>query len=303
MFRQGLYDGHNLVLFAALQAGLIALLWLASNSSGWVFALVVLVFAFLGLTNYALLHEACHAVLHSDARLNRAMGVVSAWMFPVSFTFMAIAHRVHHVNNRTDHEMFDYYYPDDNRLVKYAQWYSILIGIYPPIIPLGSVLMAVTPWLFWLSPWQRAKSSSIIFDRSQFPARVLNAIRLEVLGALLWWWGLFSLLQLDAMAVLIAYAAFWFNWSTRQYVTHAFSPRDVMNGAHNLKVSPLMAALLLNGHWDLVHHQHPRAHWQQLPALGRDSRAPIAYWPQYLRQWRGPRPNVEPAPQPIRHVY
>lgn len=285
-----------LVLVLGLQAGL---LWLASHGAWWAVALAALGFSFLGLTNYAVIHEAAHRVLHDDRRVNDAWGAVAAWHFPVAFTFMRICHDVHHRHNRTDHELFDYYYEHDNRLVKFGQWYSILLGIYPPIIPIGSLLMALAPWVFWTRPWQKAKSSSIIFNRGMFTSKVLWRIRLEVAGGIAYWMGMFYLLDLAWLPTLILFAAFWVNWSTRQYVTHAFSRRDVIRGAWNLKVSRPMGWILLNGHWDLVHHTHPTARWQDLPELGRDSEAPIAYWPQYFRQWRGPRPNPEPAPEPL----
>lgn len=79
--------------------------------------------------------------------------------------------------------------------------------------------------------------------------------------------------------------------------------RDVINGAHNLKVGRLMSWILLNGHWDLVHHNYPSARWQTLSVLGRTSRAPVPYWKQYFKQWLGPRPNHQPAPTAIKDVY
>ncbi|MBL6999063.1 MAG: fatty acid desaturase [Gammaproteobacteria bacterium] len=294
---------QNLIIVAAIQLISIGSLWFASQVTGWQLAAIAFIFAFVGLSNYAIIHEACHGNLHTSRSANAALGSLASLLFPVSFTFMAIAHRVHHNSNRTDNEMFDYYYPEDNKLIKFAQWYSILIGIYPPIIPLGSVIMALCPWVFWLKPWQEAKSSSIIFNRSLFGAAVLKKIRIEVFSGLVYWTVLFYFLQLNWVSVAVLYAAFWFNWSTRQYVTHAFSKRDVMNGAHNLSVSPLMEKIFLNGQWDLVHHQHPEARWQDLPQLGRDSRVPIPYWSQYFKQWLGPRPNKEAAPVALNDVY
>lgn len=290
------HDRQNAFLSLCVTAALLFLLWLASHSEGIVFLLSAIAFAFLGLSNYALVHEACHYNLHTDRRNNDCLGTLVGWLFPVSFSFMETAHQIHHRNNRTDGEMFDYYYPDDNLLIKYAQWYSILIGIYPPIIPLGSLLMALVPGIFQLQPWQAAKSSSIIFDRNLFNADVIKSIRREVLLGICFWVVIWIALDLDLLSVAILYAAFWFNWSTRQYVTHAFSPRDVVNGAWNLRVSSFMGWIFLNGQWDLVHHTHPTARWQELPELGKASRQPISYWKQYLKLWAGPRPNREPAP-------
>jgi len=290
------YDRQNTFLSLGVTGALLFLLWAASHGGALVLVLSAVAFAFLGLTNYALIHEACHDNLHSNRRLNHWLGTLVSWLFPVSFTFMETTHQVHHRSNRTDGEMFDYYYPDDNLLIKYAQWYSILIGIYPPIIPLGSLLMAFVPGVFRLKPWRAAKSSSIIFDRGLFNPAVVARIRGEVVSGVVFWLLVWRLLDLDLPAVAVLYAAFWVNWSTRQYVTHAFSPRDVMNGAWNLSVSRVMGWIFLNGQWDLVHHQHPRVRWQELPALGPASKPPIPYWRHYFRLWAGPRPNTEPAP-------
>lgn len=296
------YNQQNLFISAAILIALTTLLWVGSHTSWIGLALAAVVFSFIGLTNYALIHEACHHNLNSKTIPNWLTGAVLGWFFPVSFTFMETVHQVHHLNNRTDSEMFDYYYPDDNLLIKYGQWYSILIGIYPPIIPIGSILLALTPSFFNLHPWKAAKSSSIIFDRNLFTKQVLNKIRLEVFSGALFWLFLFMLLDLQILPVLIIYITFWINWSTRQYVTHAFSPRDVIQGAWNLKVSKLMGWIFLNGHWDKVHHQHPRAAWQKLPQLGNNSQKPISYWKQYFSLWRGPRPNTEPAPTALDHI-
>lgn len=296
------YNRQNLIISLFIFLAQLFLLWLGShtNLAGLLFA--ALLFSFLGLTNYALIHEAAHHNLHSDSQANSIMGSILAWLFPVSFSFLLTAHQVHHLNNRTDSEMFDYYYPEDNLWVKYTQWYSILIGIYPPIIPIGSIILAVLPSFFLLSPWQKAKSSAIIFDPQLFTPQVIHKIRMEVFIGIFFWIFIFKLLNLELTAVCVIYAAFWINWSTRQYVTHAFSPRDVINGAWNLKVSRAMGWLFLNGHWDKVHHQHPSARWQDLAELGESSEQPIPYWSQYFRLWRGPRKNFEVAPKALKSI-
>ena len=44
------------------------------------------------------------------------------------------------------------------------------------------------------------------------------------------------LLGLSPKAWLIMFAIHGFVWSSQNYVNHAFSPRDIINGAHNLKM-------------------------------------------------------------------
>ena len=296
------YNRQNIMISIFILFTQMFLLWMGSNTNIMGLILASILFSFLGLTTYALIHEGTHQNLHSNSSINSIMGTLLGWLFPVSFTFIKTAHVVHHLNNRTDSEMFDYYYPEDNLLIKYAQWYSILIGIYPPIIPLGSLILAVLPSFFSLSPWKKAKSSAIIFDRNLFTPTIINKIRLEVFTGIIFWLVIFNFLNLDLVSLAIMYTCFWINWSTRQYVTHAFSPRDVINGAWNLKVSPLMGWLFLTGQWDKVHHQQPDVRWQDLPERGKFSDQPIPYWSQYFRLWAGPRKNFESAPKALKSI-
>jgi len=69
-------------------------------------------------------------------------------------------------------------------------------------------------------------------------------------------------------------------------------------------VGRVMGWVLLNGQWDLVHHRQPHLPWTLLPEAGRTSKAPVSYWRQYLRLWKGPRPCCEPGPEVLpRRVY
>lgn len=285
----------NLAIAAALLLAAMGLLWFGSQLP-WPGTLAVgIVFSFLLLSNYALMHEATHDMLHGNARINWLSGMVLGWLFPLSFTVLHVTHIVHHCCNRTDHEMFDCYYAGDSKILKYGQWYGLLLGLWWPLIPIGCLLLALMPSALRSLPFRKARSTAVLFD--DFGPLQMRRIRLEILFGILFWISLFYLLDLHWQSVLIMYACFAVNWSTRQYVTHAFTTRDVKNGALNLKVSPLMQYVLLNGHWDLVHHQYPHLPWTQLPQRAPQSLAPVSYWRQYLRLWAGPRPCAEPGPQ------
>jgi fatty acid desaturase len=290
----------NITLVISIQIVVLSSLYLASRLE-WIWSLPIGLFvSFVLLTNYALVHEAAHDNLNQSAKANRFLGMLSGFLFPISFTFFKIAHTVHHNHNRTDHEMFDYYYPNDNLWIKRAQWYSILIGIYPPLIPVGSILMGFVPWVYKSRPFAKARSSSVLFANNQFNIKDIRKIRIEVVLGFLYWIILWNVLSLSWLSVLIIYAFFCFNWSTRQYVTHAFTPRHVIEGALNLKVSRIMSWILLNSEWDQVHHKKPKVSWIDLPKYADTTMQPISYWRQYLRLWKGPRPNKEPAPDPIK---
>jgi len=280
-------DRLNITLVFAVMAFAIGLLWVGTKTNGLWIIVPAIIYSFLLLTNYALIHEGTHGVLHSNQKINYLLGTIISWLFPISFTVLKVTHIVHHCCNRTDHEMFDYYYQGDSRIIKYIQWYGLLLGLWWFLIPIGTLLLAIAPRLLISTPFRKARSTAVLFD--DFDQREIWRIRLEVAGGIIFWIALYHFLQLDWEILLAFYICVAFNWSTRQYVTHAFTPRDVRNGALNLTVSRPMGLLLLNGHWDLVHHQHPHVPWYYLDRLAKESQAPVSYWRQYFRLWRGPR--------------
>ena len=294
MTRYAIPGRINLLIAACVIILAAALLWSASRLDlVWSIPLGI-VFSFVLLTNYALIHEAAHEMLHGNAGVNWLAGMVLSWLFPSSFTVLRITHIVHHCCNRTDHEMFDGYYSGDIRTFKFIQWYGILLGLWWPFIPIGNLILAAVPGLLHSRPFRQARCTSIAFD--DFNTADLWKVRLEVALAIAFWVSLFHLLELRWQTLAVFYAFFAFNWSTRQYVTHAFTVRDVRDGALNLQVSRPMAWILLQGHWDLVHHQHPHVPWVYLRKLGVHSQTPVSYWRQYLKLWKGPRLFTGPGP-------
>jgi fatty acid desaturase len=291
----------NFFLVFAVHFLALGLLYFGSSLDYFGSFLLGIIFSFILLTNYALMHEGAHYNLHKSPKINWLLGALSSCLFPMSFTFFQITHQTHHYCNRTDHEMFDYYYPSDNKLIKFTQWYGILSGIWWFFIPLGSLLMALSPKLFTTSIVKKARSSQVLFD--DFSDRDILKIRQEVVFSILYWAFFINLLSLNWQSLLIMYCCFAFNWSTRQYVTHAWTIRDVINGAANLKVSKPMSLILLNGEWDLVHHQQPNLPWNELAKEGqKSSEKQINYLSQYLSLWKGPCPNFEAAPLPKRII-
>jgi fatty acid desaturase len=287
----------NAVLVGVVVCTAIALLWLGSWCEAWYAVLGVgVVFSYVLLTDYALLHEATHNNLNPRPGLNYALGVVTGLLFPVPFSMLYASHHGHHRRNRTDFEMFDLYYPTDNRLIKFAQWYSILCGLFWPLVPIGAVLFALCPPLLRLRPFQKARSSS--YALGDIRGAEVRAIRAELVLIVAVFAALFWLLELRWQNTLILYACFSVNWSTRQYLGHAFSKRDVIEGAWNLRHNFLMSWLLLHGEYDLNHHRRPDVSWYYLPRLCQPDDPPRPnYVRHYLRLWLGPRPTTEPAPE------
>ena len=108
--------------------------------------------------------------------------------------------------------------------------------------------------------------------------------------------ALFLSLDLNWAGWLACYWSFALVWCAVQYATHAWTPRDIRNGAWNLSVGPLTRAVFLNYHYHLAHHQHPAAPWTALPGL-IDQTRPRPGWARiYWSLWLGPRRTTEPDP-------
>ena len=286
----------NVLLVGVVFSAAVALLWFGSQAEHWYTLLAVgIAFSYVLLTNYALMHEAAHNHLHQNRRCNTLLGFATGLLFPFPFTMMRATHQGHHLRNRTDHEMFDLYYPTDNRLVRWVQWYGVLCGLFWPWIPIGAVLFALCPSVLRTRWFRQARSSSYVLGDIRDVE--VQAIRREVLATVAFFVLLFWVLDLHWQNTLVLYACFAFNWSTRQYVGHAFSQRDVIEGAWNLRHNRLMSLVLLNSNWDLNHHRRPEVPWYYLPGVSAVHDPRPSYVRNYLRMWLGPRLTTEPAPE------
>lgn len=278
----------NLVLCVSLQLFSFCLFWLVSHSNIITGVFLAIIFSFAMLTNYCLIHEASHNNLNSSPKINWLMGTLAACLFPVSLTFYKNAHLFHHMNNRSEYERFEYYDPNASWwsiMGRHLQWYAIVIGTHWLFIPITSFIAAIIPWVLKLWPINQFISTKKIFSR--LDASHLKCISIESLIIVVYWLVIWELLDLSLMPILIMYACFAFNWSTRQYVAHAFTPLDKDTGALNLKVSSIMEKVLLYSNWHLLHHQHPEAPWHKLPELA-ENQPSKSYLKQYIKLWAAP---------------
>ena len=285
-------------ILIATSAGVIALMLLraVSNSESWLLiAVLAIAFSFIANTIFSCLHECVHGIFHSNQRINDAFGVLLAAFFPTGFSLQRSAHMGHHARNRSDHELFDYYYPDDSRVLKTIQWYGIISGAYWIFVVIGWWLYLLCPFLFRRTLWQRhgpaiaEHTSGPAYARSFSEAPPVRA-RLELLFTIAFQIGVFVALDLTVTGWLICYLAFGFNWSALQYADHAFSPIDPIDGAWDLRVHPWIQAVFLNYHLHRAHHHQPNLPWTQLPRFVDENLHRPHFLAHYLRMWLGPRP-------------
>ena len=283
----------NLIIATAATVLCASLLWLASNStSGLVIAGAAIGFSLFNNTLFALLHESVHGVLHQNTKINYLAGLLCSAMFPTGYSIQKISHLGHHQRNRTDAELYDYYLPHQSRWLKTYWLYCLLTGFYWAIIPVAGLIFLFMPWSFASKHFQTGPARWWGFEPFVRDIAQQGRLRvwLELFFSFVIQLMLWQLLDLNWKGYLLCYWAFGLNWSALQYVDHAWSVRDVINGAWNLKVNPLVQKIFLNYHLHLAHHRHPQVPWIYLPGLVEKEDERPSFWPIYFSLWAGARP-------------
>lgn len=283
----------NLLLLLFSLAASWLCLWTVSHAS-FSFALVaVWIFSLVGNMPFALMHEAVHGVGCLSKRGNELLGIVSGWAFPTSFTMQRMAHIGHHQRNRTDQELYDYYLPTQSKLVRSIWLYAgNLLGLYWCSVVLGNLLYLLAPWAYRSRFFVERIAPVLGFGPYVVDLARLPAMRVwtEIVLAFGYQAIVFYLLDLTVLGIVACYGAFALHWSVLQYADHAWSARNIRDGAWNLKVLPPSRWLALNYHYHLAHHQHPEVPWYDLPMLVDQSDLQPSFWRVYFSLWKGVRP-------------
>jgi fatty acid desaturase len=292
----------NLAITAGACSAAALLLYAGSHATTWYGMLAAAVaFSFIGNTIFSMLHEAVHNVAHDNRVVNDWIGRVCAAFFPTGFTFQKQCHLSHHRHNRTDHEMFDSYYPNDNKFLKYFQLYCVLSGLYWTNAPTGALLYLVTPGLLNTKILRNRESHVVTHMGADamitaiFKAPPIKT-RLEILFTIAVQAALVYFLGLTFWGWLACYWAFALNWGGLQYADHAWSDRDIRRGAWNLKINRAVQFIFLNYHHHLAHHTYPQVPWLHLHKFVDFSGPRPSFLGIYLNLWKGPRPATQPAP-------
>jgi len=124
----------------------------------------------------------------------------------------------------------------------------------------------------------------------------IRVFRIESIIVIIFQLLCFYIFTFNWQAWLTCFLIHGFIWSSQNYVNHAFSPRDIINGAHNLKVPVWLNLIYLNFNLHLAHHQNPKIPWIHLPAFIKAENYRISFFRNYLRLWKGPIITHEPDP-------
>jgi fatty acid desaturase len=268
-------------------------LWGASHLT-WPYALPAMaLFALVNNTLFALMHEAVHGIAATTRWANRLIGVICGWAFPTSFSMQRVAHIGHHERNRTDLELYDYYLPNQSRLLRNVWLYAgNLFGLYYWCVIFSNLMYLVAPWAYRSRYFVRNVAPALGFGPyvKDLAALPIAQVWAEIALAFGYQAALIYFLDLDALGYLACHALFALHWSVLQYADHAWSARDTRNGAWNLKVLPPSRWLALNYHCHLAHHQHPQVPWYELPKWVDPKARQPSFWRVYFSLWKGVRP-------------
>jgi fatty acid desaturase len=283
----------NVAIGAAAVSGALACLWAASHASHWtVLAGAAVGFAVANNTVFCLLHECVHYGFHPSRRVNDRAGVFFAAFFPTAFAIQRVSHFGHHRRNRTDLELYDYYLPHQSRWLKTYWIYCLLTGFYWAIIPVAGAVYLLCPFAFRSRFFLRGPArwwgfEEFVRDIAEQP---ISRVWREALFTLVVQVSLWTALGPGRAGALACYWTFGIVWSSVQYTDHAWSPRDVYEGAWNLRVGRLVQTVFLNYNLHLAHHRRPDVPWIHLPLFVKPSDPAPSFASIYWPLWRGAAP-------------
>ncbi len=286
----------NIIAVISFSALYFYLLNLASQQVHWYWIiLIAIAFGILMIPVYSLIHEAEHNILHSKSLLNNLLGRWLSCLFIAPFSFIKHCHLRHHKKNRTDIEMWDLYYEHQNKWRRYGNLYFVMIGFgYLGIVL--SVLLFSTFHKLVYSRVFTAHTETGGFLQGSDTNKKINTFRLESIVVIIFHVCCFWIFKFTWWPWLCCYLVNGFVWSSQNYVSHAFSPRDIINGAHNLKVPAWLNFIYLNFNLHLAHHQNPKIPWIHLSHYVKNGTYKISFLKNYLRLWKGPVVTDEPDP-------
>lgn len=283
---------NSVVLLLSLSAN-AALLWGASHLSlSWAL-FCMWRFSQTNMASFSLMHESVHQIAARNRALNYFIGLVAGATFPMSVTMQRLAHAGHHLRNRSDLELFDYYLPTQSRRLRNFWLYAgNLFGLYYWTVVVSNIIYALCPALY-RSPYFTTRIAPalgfgpFVRDINRGPT---FRMQLELLFALAFQALTFVVLDLNVTGYLGALMFFGLHWSVLQYADHAWTARDGKTGAWNLRVLAPFRWVALNYHYHRAHHMSPHVPWYELPRRVSDTEQNPSFWRVYFSLWKGVRP-------------
>lgn len=287
----------NITVIIACSTLYFILLHAASGTNSIGLKLLLgLAFGVMMIPVYSLIHEAEHGNLYPNKKLNIFCGRWLCCLFIAPFTFFRHCHLKHHKKNRTDEEIWDLYYEHQDKWLRYGNLYLMMLGCAYLALWLSVIVFAFVPGFVnhkilrnhpEMNGFLEGCDDQHKLGTTRKESFVVILFQVFVLWTINW--------DLGSWALMLLFHGFI--WSSQNYVNHAFSPRDIINGAHNLKVPVWLNFIYLNFNVHLAHHQNPQVPWLHLPKFIRSGKERFSFFRNYLRLWKGPKLTRECSPR------
>jgi fatty acid desaturase len=257
--------------------------------------IVLLVLGLMTPFNTAVLHEAIHGRLASNARWNDRIGRALALCSGTAFDVIRFGHLSHHRYNRHALDRPDVIEPGRSRLRAFLEYYAHLRGGLYLVEVLATIAMLLPRKLIdrLIGQAMAANEPAIAAIRRAARRgidRRIQRIRIDALLAILITTGAFYLYGAWWPLLLMAVALRGLIVSLQDNLPHYGTPPVIGAPAHNTRAPRWAALLMLNQNLHAVHHDRPDLPWHALPAaLGPSGRYTDRYVLLMLKQFLGPR--------------
>ena len=238
--------------------------WLShSEAGGWKW-LVLVPFCLVMQGVFSMMHEAFHGLAHTDKSMNYLIMWWASTLFGASATLIHINHLGHHSRNRTHAELADFALPGESLFRKRVQYYFAVLGGIWLAAFIGSLVLPLLP-VRVIDRWaMHGEANTYAAAFRDFSTRDFRRIRRETVASVAIWLVAAALFGWTWEAVLGAYVAFAFSWSSLQWIYHMRTPLDVVEGGYNLRAPRWVRWAFLNFNYNLTHHRHSDMHWQDM---------------------------------------
>ncbi len=289
----------NAILIIVCSILYFSLLMIGSITPGVGYKVLLgLAFGIVLIPVYSLMHESAHNTLFENSKINVLFGQYLSTLFGVSYHFFRHCHLKHHKKNRTDEEMWDLYYEHQNKWLRYGNLYLMMIGFGYFALWLSVILFAFAPRLIYSDFFKKHTEIRGFLDGGDTPFKIKSS-QMESIIVILFQVICLWIIDWDFKTWIIFFIVHGFIWSSQNYVNHAFSPRDIINGGHNLIIPKWLNVIYLNFNIHLAHHQNPNIPWIHLPKYIKSKKGRFSFFRNYLRLWKGPKLTQEPSPKPL----
>ena len=249
------------LLFQVATMVLTPLIW---QWSGWAFAAYTLLYGYVTLLTWLMIHESIHFKLLNNRAANILVGRLHGITFGCPFHILKIGHMTHNRYNRGALDSSELIPSDARRLI----WWRV--SYYGRLFGMLYVSEVLSPLAFFF--WKRvkclvaahSKNRALVALLELFTRRMVQSIQLDAIlcvaffAAQIW----FNRYGLWPFFILFFWRGFIVSFYDNAY-HYGTDPYD-HRAAKNLSMPAFLQVIMLNHNLHRVHHRYPTSSWAVL---------------------------------------